>query len=147
MSLWSVERAVRAAAADAYASCGVTPTQGKLLQALAQTPSTSQAALAQRTGVDAALTGRVIDELVGGGFVLRKQSADDRRRYVLSLSAAGKRKAAAVDGALAVVFARVDAGVSDDDAAAFAAAAERIRAAVASAGAPADVDAVDDDDE
>lgn len=146
MVLWDAERAVRSAAAVVYDGLGVTPTQGKLLQALNKAPSsTSQAQLAKQLGIDAALAGRVVDELHGRGFVRRKKSPDDARRYVVELSAAGQRKAAACDAAFAGVFARVDAALSDDDAAAFAAAVERIKAALV-ADEDADEDDADEDD-
>ena len=129
-SLGGLVEAVRAAAAAAYGGIEVTPTQAKLLQALAKNAPVSQASLSRSTGVDAALTGRVVETLLNQGCLRRKRSASDRRQYLLELSAKGQRIAERIDVARSFFVANVDAALEDEDYAALERVFKKIRHAL-----------------
>ncbi len=83
--------AVRSVAEQGYAPLELGSAQAKLLRHIGQHSRISQADLARATGTAATLTGRALEPLVERGWVRRKRSAEDRRQYVLELSASGQR--------------------------------------------------------
>jgi DNA-binding MarR family transcriptional regulator len=103
----ALARAIRGAAAQSYASFEVGSTQAKFLRQIGKTRGISQAELARATVTDPTLTGRVLETLVERGWVRRKRSSEDRRQYVLELSAAGARMRKRVEGARAHIAARM----------------------------------------
>src|SRR5215217_1447793 len=94
-----MSRSVRARAAEAYAGIEVGPTQAQFLRYIGSHDGMSQAELARATQTDPALTGRALESLISRGWVRRKRSEQDRRQYVLELSAAGQRMKARVETA------------------------------------------------
>lgn len=113
--LGAILRALRAAAAASHGTAGIGTTQGQFLREIARHPQTSQAELARLTDTDPALTGRVLENLIERGWVARKKSADDARRYVLTLTAAGRRVVKTVEEARAALTERLKAGLDDED--------------------------------
>ena len=111
----ALARAVRLAAAQTYATFDVGSTQARFLRYLQQHPGSSQAELARATVTDPTLTGRVLESLVERGWVKRERSKDDRRQYVLELSAAGRRACARVDGARAEIAERMVTALEERD--------------------------------
>ena len=106
-------RALRAVAAQAYAPLDLGTAQAKILRHIGEAEGISQAELARATVTAPTLTGRALEPLVERGLVRRKRSEEDRREYVLELTAAGRR---ARDRVLAVrdeIIAQV-AGVLDE---------------------------------
>lgn len=97
--LGRLSRCVRAHAAQAYGNFEVGPTQARFLRYIGQNGGVSQAELARATLTDAALTGRALHTLLERGWVRRKRSTQDRRQYVLELSASGLRARKRVDAA------------------------------------------------
>ena len=87
----AVFRRVRAAAEQGFSPLEVGSAQAKLLRHIGQQSRISQADLARATGTAATLTGRALEPLVERGWVRRKRSEEDRRQYVLELTAAGQR--------------------------------------------------------
>jgi DNA-binding MarR family transcriptional regulator len=74
-----------------FAAHDLHRSQYALLAALEQFGPQSQAALSQRSGLDRSDVVRWIDELVARRLVAREQDPADRRRNVVTISAAGRR--------------------------------------------------------
>jgi DNA-binding MarR family transcriptional regulator len=126
-SFSAVARSLRAAAARTYATFEVGSAQAKVLRHIGG--GTSQADLARATGSDPTLTGRVLGTLIARGWVRRRRSEDDRRQYVLELSAAGKRARARVEAARQQIARRMVAALDQTDIQDFERIARKLRAA------------------
>ena len=91
----ALRRRDRAASArsrpQAYATFEVGSTQAKFLRYIGRHSRISQADLARATATAPTLTGRALETLVERGWVRRKRSEEDRREYVLELTASGQR--------------------------------------------------------
>ena len=74
---------------EACAGLNVTPVQSSILTILATQPVMDQATLASEIGVDRATVGAVVRRLAMRGLVDRGDSADDRRRKIVQLTAKG----------------------------------------------------------
>ena len=86
-----VSRRLRSVAAQAYATFEVGSAQAKFLRYIGRHSRISQADLARATETAPTLTGRALETLVERGWVRRKRSEEDRRQYLLELTAAGQR--------------------------------------------------------
>lgn len=124
----AVARCLRSAAAQTYGTFEVGSTQAKFLRQIARTSGISQAELARATATDPTLTGRALETLVQRGWVRRKRSQQDRRQYVLELSASGKRTRAKVEKARAGIAQRAVAALDTRDLEAFERIAEKLLA-------------------
>jgi len=111
----SLARAVRLAGAQAYASFDVGSAQARFLRHLQSQPGSSQAELARATATDPTLTGRVLESLIERGWVRRERSSADRRQYVLTLSAQGRRACERVNGARGEIAQRMVAVLDERD--------------------------------
>ena len=81
---------VSSAIADAYRRrFGLGVPEWRVLAVLARHPGLSAAEVAERTRMDAVAVSRAVARLLGAGRLRRAVSRDDRRRSVLSVSAAG----------------------------------------------------------
>ena len=81
---------VSSAIADAYRRrFGLSVPEWRVLAVLARHPGLSAAEVAERTRMDAVAVSRAVARLLGAGRLRRAVSRDDRRRSVLSVSAAG----------------------------------------------------------
>jgi DNA-binding MarR family transcriptional regulator len=76
-------------------------SQYSLLAALEQFGPQSQAELSDRSGLDRSDVVRWVDELAARRLLVRKRDPGDRRRNVVSISAAGRRLLASLDGEIA----------------------------------------------
>ena len=131
----SVKRRITAVASHAYGEIEVGSMQAKLLRQLGVRGASSQADLARATQSDPTLTGRALQTLIDRGLVRRERSDEDRRQYVLDLTAAGRKVRERVDKARSRVAAQLVAALDDRDLDDFDRIAGKILAAVA---APAD---------
>jgi len=122
----AVARCLRSAAAQTYGTFEVGSTQAKFLRQIARTSGISQAELARATATDPTLTGRALETLIERGWVRRKRSQQDRRQYVLELSAAGQRTRARVEKARSGIAQRAVAALDARDLAAFDRIAEKL---------------------
>lgn len=78
------------AIADAYqARFGLSIPEWRVLAVLARYPGLSAAEVADRTRMDAVAVSRAVARLVTAGRLRRATCRDDRRRSVLTMSAAG----------------------------------------------------------
>ena len=87
----ALSRCLRGLAADAYATIEIGSAQAKFLRYIGKHSRISQAELARATVTAPTLTGRALETLVERGWVRRKRSEEDRRQYILELTASGQR--------------------------------------------------------
>jgi len=81
---------VSSAIADAYQRrFGLSIPEWRVLAVLARYPGLSAAEVAERTRMDAVAVSRAVARLLAAGRLRRTTSRDDRRRSVLTVSAAG----------------------------------------------------------
>jgi DNA-binding MarR family transcriptional regulator len=118
-SFGAVSKCLRALIAREYAGFEVGGTQAKFVRYIGRNSRISQAELARATRTDRALTGRALATLIDRGWVRRKRSEEDRREYVLELTASGQRFRKQVDEARNQISARVVAELDDRDLVAF----------------------------
>jgi DNA-binding MarR family transcriptional regulator len=128
--LSAVMRALRSAAAQAYAPLDLGTAQAKFLRHIGEEQGISQAELARATFTAPTLTGRALEPLVERGWVRRKRSEADRREYVLELTAAGKRARDRVLQARDEIIEQVARALDDRDVRDFDRIAEKILAAL-----------------
>lgn len=122
-------RCVRSAAAQAYGAFDVGSAQAKFLRHIGRHSRISQADLARATDTAPTLTGRALEPLVERGWVRRKRSEEDRRQYVLELTAAGQRARERVEEARDEIIERIGAALDDKDIEDFDRIAKKILAA------------------
>jgi DNA-binding MarR family transcriptional regulator len=127
--LSAVMRCVRSAAAQAYGAFDVGSAQAKFLRHIGRHSRISQADLARATDTAPTLTGRALEPLVERGWVRRKRSEEDRRQYVLELTAAGQRARERVEEARDEIIERIGAALDDKDIEDFDRIAKKILAA------------------
>ncbi|MCU1280043.1 MAG: hypothetical protein JWM53_3589 [bacterium] len=127
----AVRRCVSGVAAQAYAAVELGGTQAKFLRQIGRGSRISQAELARATQTDPTLTGRVLQPLIERGLVRRQRSDEDRREYVLELTAAGRRARARVEKLRAQIAARVVDALDERDVEDFDRIAKKILAAFA----------------
>jgi DNA-binding MarR family transcriptional regulator len=111
----AVKRCFHTLAVEAYAAAEIGSTQARFLRHIGRHTRISQAELARATGTDPALTGRALESLRDRGWVLRSRSTEDRREYVLELSAQGRRALKKVEEARAQLAARAVEPLDDRD--------------------------------
>lgn len=118
-SIGALSRSLRTVAGLEYAPLDLGATQAKFLRYIGRNSAISQADLARATQTDPALTGRALETLVERGWVRRTRSKDDRRQYVLELSASGQRVRRRAEDARRSAAERVVAVLDDSDLKAF----------------------------
>ncbi len=127
----TVRRRISAIAQAAYAEAEVGSMQAKLVRHLGKHSPISQAELARITQSDPTLTSRTLSTLIERGLVRRERSDEDRREYVLELTAAGKRVCERIEKLRTAIATRVVAVLDEQDLAAFDRIATKILAAFA----------------
>jgi len=110
-----VKKRIQATGAAVYATVDLGSMQAKLLRHIGRNSQISQAALARATDSDPTLTGRTLATLIERGLVRRERSAEDRREYVLELTAAGKRLREKVEKLRSQLAERVVSALDDRD--------------------------------
>jgi DNA-binding MarR family transcriptional regulator len=113
--LGAVMRCLRSVAAQAYATFEVGSAQAKFLRHIGKHSRISQADLARATDTAPTLTGRALETLVERGWVRRKRSEEDRREYVLELTASGQRTRARVEEAREEIIGRIAKALDEKD--------------------------------
>ena len=78
-------------------SSSFTLAQARVLFELAQRAQASANEIGDLLGLDAGYLSRIVQGFASSGLITRKPSPDDRRRMLLSLTAAGKRAFARLD--------------------------------------------------
>jgi len=87
----TLRRALSAVAIRAYGTLDLGQTQVRIVKHLGEQRHVSQAALARAIDTDPALTGRVLLSLIERGLVCRERSEEDKREFLLSLTAEGQK--------------------------------------------------------
>lgn len=83
------------------AACGDTSsTQCFILGEVYRSGPVTQADLGRRLALDKSWTSRAVEALVQEGLLVKQSAPEDRRAVVISLSAAGKRRAEELDVSL-----------------------------------------------
>jgi DNA-binding MarR family transcriptional regulator len=100
---------------EMLAEHGLTPARLTALSMIAMAPDLTQSALAQQLDISGPSVLKIVDALAAAGFIERTDCADDRRRYLLALTAEGRRKLAAVREATAAYEARLAEGLDPDE--------------------------------
>ncbi|GAB4051208.1 MarR family winged helix-turn-helix transcriptional regulator [Catellatospora paridis] len=77
---------------DGFSSVNARGYYYRLLATLEESGPASQAALSRRSGIHVSDLVATINELADGGLVERAPDPSDRRRNIISLTAAGKRQ-------------------------------------------------------
>jgi DNA-binding MarR family transcriptional regulator len=105
---------------------GVTPQQLWLVLMLHEGDTLTASDLSARMPIDKAAASRLIDRLVGMGWVATKASQADRRRQLLTLTDKGSRAAEAIGREAERLSARITRGLSPRDVEALATALRRL---------------------
>lgn len=106
---------LRSVAAQAYAAFEVGSAQAKILRHIGRNSRISQADLARATDTAPTLIGRALETLVERGWVRRKRSEEDRRQYLLELTASGQRTRERIEEAREGIIERIAAALDDRD--------------------------------
>jgi DNA-binding MarR family transcriptional regulator len=122
----AVMRCLRAVAGQAYATMEIGSAQAKFLRHIGRNSRISQADLARATGTAPTLTGRALETLVERGWVRRKRSEEDRRQYVLELTASGQRARERVETARDGIIEQISTVLDEKDVADFDRIAKKI---------------------
>ena len=75
---------------DETVTLDLTPVQYAALNAIVKLPGIDQASLSRAIAYDKTTLVRVLDRLVDKGLITRVRSGDDRRRHLLTATAAGR---------------------------------------------------------
>ncbi len=111
----AVKKRISALAADAYAAVGLGSMQAKLIRQIGKHERMSQAELARATASDPTLIGRTLSALIERGMVRRERSNEDRREYVLELTAAGRRAREQIEKLRTMLAGRIAEALDDRD--------------------------------
>jgi DNA-binding MarR family transcriptional regulator len=86
---------------EGFAAAGLRSYHYRLLAGLEEFGPASQAALGRRTGIDRSDVVAALNELEDRGLVRRSPDPDDRRRNVVTITAAGRKQLPKLDKVLA----------------------------------------------
>jgi MarR family transcriptional regulator, lower aerobic nicotinate degradation pathway regulator len=105
----------RSAVSQVFAAHDLQRSHYALLAALEQFGAQSQAQLGERSGLDRSDVARWVDELSRRRLLTRAPDAADRRRNVVSISAAGRRLVARLDFEIAAAQQEFLAALTRDE--------------------------------
>jgi DNA-binding MarR family transcriptional regulator len=100
---------------EAFAAAGSSGYLSRLLASLADQGVASQAELSRRTGIDASDVVAAVNELASRGFVTRQRDPQDARRYIVALTASGRKELARLDAVVADIQDRFLAPLSESE--------------------------------
>lgn len=109
--LWSVDRAMRAISAEMHTRLGVTGPERLILRMVGQCPELSAGQLARLLRRHPSSLTSALDRLARRGMIHSEVDPNDRRRVILTLTAAGRRldhlKTGTVEAAMRRALSRV----------------------------------------
>jgi DNA-binding MarR family transcriptional regulator len=118
----------RLASEDWVAQAGLRPPSYGVLMAIGRLGPVSQKQISDQMALDPSDLVGVIDILEAAGFLVRSRDPQDRRRYSLTLTAAGRKALARFDAVAAEVEEELLAPLDDDERQAFRGLVERVLA-------------------
>lgn len=114
-TIMATARAVRQAYDLRFAELGLNLSEASLLAYVEESGALTQTRLAERLGIGRAAMGSVIDSLEKRGLVERNPDPDDRRVWLVDLTASGKETVQQVTERDVVLRKELRAGISRDD--------------------------------
>ncbi len=114
-TIMATARAVRQAYDLRFAELGLNLSEASLLAYVEESGALTQTRLAERLGIGRAAMGSVIDSLEKRGLVERNPDPDDRRVWLVDLTASGKETVRQVTERDVVLRKELRAGISRDD--------------------------------
>lgn len=114
-TIMATARAVRQAYDLRFAELGLNLSEASLLAYVEEAGALTQTRLAERLGIGRAAMGSVIDSLEKRGLVERNPDPDDRRVWLVDLTAAGKEMVQQVTERDLVLRKELRAGISRED--------------------------------
>lgn len=114
-TIMATARAVRQAYDLRFADLGMNLSEASLLAYVGESGALTQTRLAERLGIGRAAMGSVIDSLEKRGLVERNPDPDDRRVWLVDLTASGKEMVEQVTERDVVLRKELRAGISRDD--------------------------------
>jgi DNA-binding MarR family transcriptional regulator len=108
-------RLVRAAFDARLAPLDLNLTQASLIGYVAEFGATTQTELADRLGIGRAAIGSVVDRLQARGLVERRPRADDRRVWLVAITAEGTELADRIADVDAVLRAELRRGIGREE--------------------------------
>jgi DNA-binding MarR family transcriptional regulator len=97
LCLKAAQRGIERAMNEALEPLGVTAAQADAITVIGQAEPLSLKELGDLLIAEAGHPSRLVDRLVGAGYVERLAAAEDRRRIVLSLTRKGRKLAAKIE--------------------------------------------------
>jgi MarR family transcriptional regulator for hemolysin len=132
-TIMATAQAVREAYDARLASTGLTLSLASLLSYIAEFGPVNQTRAAEHLGQGRAATGAQVDRLQELGYIERRPDPDDRRVWMVAVTAAGAAKAAAVAEIDAVLRSELRSGISRTERQHLAAVLVRLQQNVAAA--------------
>lgn len=114
-TIMATARAIRQAYDLRFADLGLNLSEASLLAYVEEMGALTQTRLAERLGLGRAATGSVIDALERRGFVERQPDPDDRRVWLVDVTAAGKEMVEQVNERDVVLRKELRNGLSRED--------------------------------
>jgi len=126
--VWDLANALQKGAEEAAAPHDLLPVEIMLLVACGRLEECTASQLAPDLPVDASRVSRLVNGLVERGLLRRRRIRSDRRLVMLRLSPEGQEVNAAIAARLDVYYAKLIAGLSEDQMRSFAETAQAIAA-------------------
>jgi DNA-binding MarR family transcriptional regulator len=118
MPTWLISRAYAHShrlLAEGFAAAGTRGYNYRLLAALEEFGPASQAALGRRTSIDRSDVVAALNELADDGLIQRSPDPGDRRRNIITITAAGRKQLRRLDQVLAGIQEKLLAPLSTAD--------------------------------
>ncbi len=113
--IYQLLRSLESSDRDTCACYGVTPLQGIVVLEVAQKQPLNMQQLAKRMQLAVSTMSRVVDKLVEGGLICRKEYKNDRRIVLCALTENGQQVAQQLEACYKDFFKKIVDKISPDD--------------------------------